>query len=46
MLIHAFVSAIWTNPEPTILAIFDGLDKEFANLVRGGLLIALLGQND
>ena len=46
MLVHALVTSIWTNPEPSILAILDGLDKVLADLVGGGALVALLAQDD
>lgn len=41
MFIFAFVAAVRTYPEPAILAIFDCLDEEFADLVCASNLIAL-----
>lgn len=46
MLVHALVAPVGTDPEPAILAVFDGLDEELADLVRRGLLVALLREND
>jgi hypothetical protein len=46
VLVHALVGAVGANPEPSILAVFDGFDEELADLVRRGLLVALLGEND
>lgn len=46
MFVFAVIAAVWTHPEPTVFAVLDSLDEEFAHLVGGGLLITLLGQND
>ena len=46
MLVLALVAAVRTHPEPAVLAVLDGLDEELAHLVRPGLLVALLGEED
>lgn len=46
MLVLALVTSVGTDPEPSVQAILDGLDKVLADLVRGGLLVALLGQHN
>lgn len=46
MLVHALVAAIGANPEPAVLAILNGLDKELAHLVGGCPLVTLLGQDN
>ncbi len=46
MLVHALVATVGANPEPTVFAVFDGRDKELADLVCGTLLVALLGQDN
>lgn len=45
MLVHALVAAVGADPEPSILAILNGLDKVLAHLLRRRLLVALLGQD-
>lgn len=46
MLIHALIATIWTNPKPTVLAVFDGLDEVLAHFVGRGLLVTLLRQDN
>lgn len=46
MYIFAVVSAVRTRPEPTVLALFNGLNEIFANFVCRGFGIAMLGHND
>lgn len=46
MPVHALITTIRTSPEPTILAILDGLDKVLAHLVRRRLGIAMLAHDD
>ncbi len=38
MLVHALISAIWADPEPTVFSVLDSFDKELADLLRGGPL--------
>lgn len=45
MLVHAFITSVRASPEPTVLAILDGLNKVLANLVRGGLGVAMLAHD-
>ena len=42
MLIHAFIAAIGTRPEPTILSLFDRVDEVFADFVGGCFGVAVL----
>lgn len=46
MLVHALVPAVRTGPEPAVLAHLDGLDEVLADLVRGGLGVAMLAQDN
>ena len=46
MLIHALISSVRADPEPTVLALLNRFDKELAHLVCGGALVALLRQDD
>lgn len=42
MLIHAFIAAIGTGPEPAVFAVFNRLLKMIAYFVRGGFGVAVL----
>lgn len=46
MLIFALVAIVGADPEPSVKAVLDGLDEILADLVRGCLLVALLGENN
>ena len=46
MLIHTLVASIWTCPEPSILAIFDGFNEEFAHFIGRGFGISMLAHNN
>ena len=46
MFIEALVSTIWTRPEPTVLLVFDSLDKVLAHLVCCGFGVSMLAQDD
>lgn len=46
MLVHALITPVGTDPEPTVFAILNSLDKVLANLVCGCSLVALLGQHN
>lgn len=46
MLIHALISSVGADPEPSVLAIFNSLDEVLAYLVGSSALITLLGQHD
>lgn len=46
MLIEALVSTVWTCPEPTVLLVFDGLDKVLAHFVCCGFGVSMLAQDD
>lgn len=43
MFIHALVCPVGADPEPSVLAILNGLNEELAHLVGGCFLVALLG---
>lgn len=42
VLVHAFVAAVGTGPEPAVLALFDCVDEVFAYFVCGGFGVAVL----
>lgn len=44
MLILALITSIRTDPEPAVLSVLNGLDKELAHLIRRRLLVTLLAQ--
>ena len=46
MLVHALVAAVGTGPEPAVFTVFDGVDKELADFVGGGLGVTVLAHND
>lgn len=45
MLVHAFVAAVRTGPEPAVFAILDCFDEEFAHFVRCCFRVAVFAQN-
>ena len=45
MLVHALITAIWTRPEPSVSAVLDRLDEEFAHLVGCRLGIAVFAEH-
>ena len=46
MLVHAFVAAVGTGPEPAVFALFDSGDEKFADFVGGGFGVAVFGHDD
>ena len=42
MLVHAFVTAFGTLPEPAVFPVFDRFDKELADFVGSGFRVAVL----
>ena len=46
MLVHAFVAAFGTLPEPTVFTVFDGFDEEFADFIGGGFGVAVFAHDD
>ena len=44
--VHALVAAVWTGPEPAVLAFFDGVDEVFADFVGGGFGVAVFAHDD
>ena len=46
MFVHAFVAAVRAAPEPAVLAVLDGVDEVFADLVGRGFGVAVFAQDD
>lgn len=46
MLVHALITTIRTNPEPTILLVLHSLNKEFADLVGSRPWVSMFAQHD
>ena len=46
MFVHAFVAAVGTGPEPTVFAVFDCFDEEFADFVCGSFGVAVFAGYD
>lgn len=46
MFIHAFITPIGANPEPTIFLVLDGLDEVLADLVGRRSRVPLLAKDD
>ena len=46
MLVHAFIAAVGTCPEPAIFTFFDGVDEVFADFVGGGFGISMFAEDD
>ena len=46
MLVHAFIAAVRTCPEPAVFTFFDGVDEVFADLVGGGFGISVFAKDD
>ena len=46
MLIHAFIAAVGTRPEPAVFTLFDGVDEIFADFVGGGFRIPVFAEHD
>ena len=45
MFVHAFVAVVRASPEPSVFAILNGIDEEFAYFVGGGFGVAVLIKN-
>lgn len=41
MLVHAFVAAIGTTPEPAVFSVFNRIDEIFANFVGCSFRVAV-----
>ena len=46
MLVHAFVAAVGTGPEPAVFAVFHRVDEELAYFVRCRFRVAVFAHDD
>ena len=45
MFVHALVAVVGARPEPSVFAILNGIDEEFAHFVGGGFGVAMFTKN-